>query len=180
MQKIQFNINKFIYFLGLIFLLNCSETHVQSNNKYEEAYDNEIWNPIIKLSRKDKKLVQASSDKLYKNTNQMALLTGNVEVDFYNQDGHHSSVLQSDTARIDEKNNNLYASGNVYVVSDSGYTLSTSELIWDNRYEMIIAEDSVMFTHPGGDTLFGIGFESDIDLERYKIYKPFGIFRKGI
>ena len=43
---------------------------------------------------------------------------------------------------------------------------------------MIVAEDSVMFTHPEGDTLYGIGFESDIDLERFKIFKPFGIIRE--
>ena len=49
----------------------------------------------------------------------------------------------------------------------------------DNRYEMILADDSVMFTHSEGDTLYGVGFESDIDLERFKIFKPYGILRKG-
>ena len=110
----------------------------------------------------------------------MALLVGNVVVDFYNDEGDHISILYSDSARIDEQNNNLHANGNVYVVSDSGYTLTTSKILWDNRYEMIVAEDSVMFTHPAGDTLYGIGFESDIDLERFKIFKPFGIIREGI
>ena len=98
----------------------------------------------------------------------------------YNDEGDHISILYSDSARIDEQNNNLQANGNVYVISDSGYTLTTSELLWDNRYEMIVAEDSVMFTHPEGDTLYGIGFESEIDLERFKIFRPFGIIRGGI
>ena len=101
-------------------------------------------------------------------------------VDLYNEEGSHISILYSDSARINENNNNLYAKGNVYVVSDSGYTLTTSELVWDNRYEMIVAEDSVMFTHSEGDTLYGIGFESDIDLERFKIFRPYGILRGGL
>ena len=45
---------------------------------------------------------------------------------------------------------------------------------------MIIAEDSVMFTTADGDTLYGVGFESDMDLERWKISRPFGIARDGI
>ena len=152
-----------------------------SNNKSsEELKENEIWNPVIILTREETKLVKATSKKLYKNINEMALLVGNVMVDFYNDEGDHISILYSDSARIDEQNNNLHANGNVYVVSDSGYTLITSKILWDNRYEMIVAEDSVMFTHPAGDTLYGIGFESDIDLERFKIFKPFGIFREGI
>ena len=146
----------------------------------DELKENEIWNAIIVLSREEINLVRAKSEKLYKNTNEMALLVGNVVVDFYNEEGHHISILYTDSARIDENSNNLHAHGNVYVVSDSGYTLSTSELLWDNRYEMIVAEDSVMFTHPEGDTLYGIGFESDIDLERFKIFRPFGIIRERI
>ena len=160
--------------------ISCSSRIEINENDSQALKENEIWNPIIILSREETKIVRAKSEKLYKNTNEMALLVGNVEVDFYNEEGNHVSILYSDSARIDEQNNNLHANGNVYVVSDSGYTLSTSKLLWDNRYEMIVAGDSVMFTHTAGDTLYGIGFESDIDLERFKIFKPFGIIREGI
>ena len=102
------------------------------------------------------------------------------EIDFYNDTGDHISMLFADSARINEQNNDLKANGNVYVVSDSGYTLTTHEIIWDNSYRMIIAEDSVMFTTSAGDTLYGVGFESDSDLEEWRIYKPVGIARDGI
>ena len=167
-----------IFFMIVPLCISCSKIENSSNNSSEELKENEIWNPVIILTREETKLVKAKSEKLYKNVNEMALLVGNVVVDFYNDEGNHISILKSDSARIDEQNNNLHANGNVYVVSDSGYTLTTSELLWDNRYEMIVAEDSVMFTHPEGDTLYGIGFESDIDLERFKIFKPFGIIRE--
>ena len=160
--------------------ISCSKMESRNDNHSEELKENEIWNPVIILTREETKLVKAKSEKLYKNANEMALLVGNVVVDFYNDEGNHISILKSDSARIDEQNNNLHANGNVYVVSDSGYTLTTSELLWDNRYEMIVAEDSIMFTHHKGDTLYGIGFESDIDLERFKIFKPFGIIQEGI
>ena len=121
---------------------------------------------------------ESSSDKLYKQKNKSALLIGNVKVDFFDDAGKHISILYSDSARINEHSNDLNANSNVYVVSDRGYTLTTSKIIWDNSYKMIMAEDSVMFTTSEGDTLYGIGFEADIDLERFKIFKPFGIIRE--
>ena len=82
--------------------------------------------------------------------------------------------------KINEKTNDLHANGNVFVVSDSGYTLSTHRITWNNGYGMIMSEDSVMFTTTEGDTLYGVGFESDSDLEEWRIFKPFGIARGGI
>jgi sensor histidine kinase YesM len=144
--------------------ISCRKIESSNNNSSEELKENEIWNPVIILTREETKLVKAKSKKLYKNTNEMALLVGNVVVDFYNDEGDNISIMYSDSARIDEQNNNLHANGNVYVVSDSGYTLTTSKILWDNRYEMIVAEDSVMFTHPAGDTLYGVGFEPEESL----------------
>ena len=164
-----------------VLLLFC-RSKVENNSRADsiELTENEIWNPVIILSREEDKIVEAKSDKLYKNTNADALLVDNVEVDFFNEEGQHISILYSDSARINEQNNNLRANGNVFVVSDSGYTLTTNEILWDNRYKMIVAEDSVMFTTTKGDTLHGVGFESDMDLEQWKIFRIFGVTREGI
>ena len=139
-----------------------------------------MWQPLIILTRKDKKMIKAKSKKLYQQKNESALLVGNVEIDFYNDQGEHISILYADSARINEYSNDLNANGNVYVVSDSGYTLTTRKIVWDNSYKMIVAEDSVMFTTSEGDTLYGVGFESDSDLEEWRIFRPFGIARGGI
>ena len=146
----------------------------------EEIMDNEIWQPIIILTRGDNKIVEAQSEKMYKNRNESALLVGNVLINFYNDLGDHISILYSDSARINQRNNDLKANGNVYVVSDSGYTLTTHQIVWDNSYKMIVAEDSVMFTTMEGDTLHGVGFESDADLEEWRIFRPFGFSRSNI
>ena len=170
-----------IWLLFPVLLLFC-HSKVEDNSRADsnELTENEIWNPVIILSREENKIVEAKSEKLYKKTNADALLVGDVEVDFFNDEGQHISILYSDSARINEQNNNLRANGNVYVVSDSGYTLTTNEILWDNRYKMIMAEDSVMFTTTEGDTLFGVGFESDMDLEQWKIFRIFGVTREGI
>ena len=171
----------YLIYIALIFLLFCSsENNVDNSDVSKEKFENEIWNPFIVLTREEKTIVTAESKKLFKKTNEMALLVGNVEANFFNEFGDHISVLFSDSAKINENNNNLYANGNVSVISDSGYTLVTNHIVWDNRYKMIIAEDSVMFTTTDGDTLYGVGFESDMDLDHWRISKPFGIARDGI
>ena len=170
-----------IWLLTAVLLLAC-RSKVEDNSRSDsiELTQNEIWNPVIILSREEDKIVEAKSEKLYKNNNADALLVGNVEVDFFNEVGQHISILYSDSVWINEQNNNLRANENVHVVSDSGYTLTTNEILWDNRYKMIVAEDSVMFTTTEGDTLHGVGFESDMDLEQWKIFRIFGVTREGI
>ena len=176
-----FSVNINLYLLSVILFISCNkQVEKESSELSKVLVENEIWNPIIILSREEKKTVQAQSEKLYKNSNEDALLVGNVEADFFNEEGEHISILYADSARINEKTNNLWATGNVYILSDSGYTLATKEILWDNSYQMIIAKDSVMFTTIRGDTLYGVGFESDMDLERWKIFRPFGIAREGL
>ena len=182
MKKVMGMKYSLVLLLGLSFIgFSCqSIADKEDESVSKEMIENEIWNPIIILSRKENKMIQAKSTKLYKQKNESALLIGNVEIDFFNDSGAHISILYADSARINEHSNDLNASGNVYVVSDSGYTLSTSKIVWDNSYKMIVAKDSVMFTTYEGDTLYGVGFESDSDLEEWRIYKPIGISRKGI
>ena len=161
--------------------ISCSSRWESDNSDTtEELNENEIWNPLIILSREGTKIVTAKAEKLYKNSDEMSLLVGNVKVDFFGEEGEHISILYSDSAQINEQSNNLHANGNVFVVSDSGYTLTTNKILWDNRYKMIIAEDSVMFTTTVGDTMYGVGFESDIDLDQWRIFRIFGVTREGI
>ena len=173
---------KMIIWLILVSLfITCGSRGESDNSDFtEELIENEIWNPLIILSREESRVVAAKAEKLYKSSNNLALLVGNVEVDFFSEEGDHISILYSDSAQINEQSNNLRANGNVFVVSDSGYTLTTSKIFWDNRYKMIIAEDSVMFTTTEGDTMYGVGFESDMDLDQWRIFRIYGVTREGI
>ena len=166
--------------LTALFISCGSRGESDNSDTTEELNENEIWNPLIILSREETKIVTAKAEKLYKNSDEMSLLVGNVKVDFFGEEGEHISILYSDSAQINEQSNNLHANGNVFVVSDSGYTLTTNKILWDNRYKMIIAEDSVMFTTTVGDTMYGVGFESDMDLDQWRIFRIFGVTREGI
>ena len=73
------------------------------------------------------------------------------------------------------RTNFLQAIDNVIVESDSGVTLYTDTLSWDNTAEIIFTNDLVMITTESNDTLYGIGFESDVNMEHWKILKPRGV-----
>ena len=78
-----------------------------------------------------------------------------------------------------QKTNDMKAIGNVVAISDSGITLHTDTLYWDAKNEKMSTEDSVMITTLKKDTLYGIGFESDSDLENWKILKPSGVTERN-
>jgi hypothetical protein len=56
--------------------------------------------------------------------------------------------------------------------------LYANSILWDNQYKIIESKDSVMFTTIEGDTMYGVGFESDMDLTKWKIYKPNGVIKR--
>ena len=107
------------------------------------------------------------------------IMNGLVEVDFFDKKQKHVAVLNSFKAEVDQKTNNMKAVGNVIAISDSGITLYTETLYWDSKNEKMSTEDSVMITTLEKDTLYGIGFESDSDLENWKILNPSGVTERN-
>ena len=162
--------------LCVILFLSCS---VIEEDKYAETVkmfdENKITNPKIIINRSGNRIVEAQSNILIKNSNKEAHLYGNVVSDFFDDAGVHVSKLYADSAVIQQNTNNLNAFGNVEVVSDSGYKLVSNSIVWDNQYQLILSKDSVMFTSSNKDTMYGIGFESDMDLTRAKVLKPYGV-----
>ena len=144
-------------------------------SRVRDFNENEIGNPYIIISRGDALLVKATSEALIKNEKSDALLRGSVKADFFDEQGLHISQLTSDSAHIDQKTNNLHAYGNVRVISDDSVKLFSNSILWDNHYKLITSHDSVMFTSSNNDTMYGVGFESDMDLTKWKIKKPRGV-----
>ena len=163
--------------LLLIFFFGCKS----SNDIQEEIPDvrnfneNEIEMPIITITREGLPVVRAISNQLVKNQTSNATLKGDVKADFFNDEGRHMSRLISDSAHIDQRTNNLHAYGNVKVISDDSVKLFSNSILWDNHYKLITSNDSVMFTSSNKDTMYGVGFESDMDLTKWKIKKPRGV-----
>jgi lipopolysaccharide assembly outer membrane protein LptD (OstA) len=169
-----------IWVIMLIVFFSCNSRDIQQTDiqGVEDFNNNEIENPYIVITRENVPLVKASSRFLVKDENADAVLKGLVKADFFDDNGIQISQLTSDSAHIDQRTNNLYAYGNVKVVSDDSVKLFSKSILWDNHYKLITSNDSVMFTSADNDTMYGVGFESDMDLTKWKIKKPRGVSGK--
>lgn len=158
-------------------LMSCSNRVENKNaNTREGLPDQESWNVIITLTNHGIKRSVVRSGHLEKyDDRQFILLDQKVNADFFDEQENHTTNLKSMLAEVEEGNDFMRAIENVVVVSDSGVTLYTDTLVWDSKEELIYTEDNVMLTTEEGDTLYGIGFESDIELENWLIIKPSGV-----
>ena len=162
----------------LIFQFACQSNELQKSGQTRQGRpDAESWDAVITLTNKGAKRGVIRSGHLEKyNDNEFILLDQNVDADFFNEEEVFTTNLKSLVAEIDEEEDFLVAIGNVVVVTDSGVTLFTDTLSWDNQKEKVFTSDSVIFITENKDTLYGIGFESDIELNNWKILQPTGVF----
>ena len=168
------------YFFLLIFLFACQSNELQKSGQTRQGRpDAESWDAVITLTNKGAKRGVIRSGHLEKyNDKEFILLDQNVDADFFNEEEVFTTNLKSLVAEIDEEEDFLVAIGNVVVVTDSGVTLFTDTLSWDNQKEKVFTSDSVIFITEKKDTLYGIGFESDIELNNWKILQPTGVFNE--
>ena len=168
------------YFFLLIFLLTCQSNELQRSGETRQGRpDAESLDAVITLTNKGAKRGVIRSGNLEKyNENEFIMLDQNVDADFFNEEEVFTTNLKSLVAEIDEEEDFLVAIGNVVVVTDSGVTLFTDTLSWDNQKEKVFTSDSVVFITEKKDTLYGIGFESDIELNNWRILQPTGVFNE--
>ena len=175
------------YILPAFFLLiilispGCSTSNSNgTGEKMDGRSDQESWGVTISMTDAglQRALVQAGhlekfNDRLY------ILLDQKVEVDFFDLEEKHTSRLTSQLAEVDEKSDFMRAIQNVVVKSDSGVTLYTDTLSWDHSLEMIYTDSPVIITTEKQDTLYGIGFESDVQMNHWKILHPSGVTNRS-
>ena len=113
------------------------------------------------------------------NDRQYILLDKNVNVDFFDELEQHTTNLISQIAEVDERTNFMTAIGDVIVVSDSGITLYTDTLMWNSEEELIYTDNPIMLTTEKNDTLYGIGFKSDVSMDHWKILQPSGVTERA-
>lgn len=165
----------------LVFHCSKNESQFTGQQSIEEIPDQEGWNSTVTTSKNGKvaAIIRYSHMQRFKQR-QVVELNGQVTVDFFNEQGVHTSNLVAERGRLDETNNNIEAFGNVVVVSDTGITLKTERLRWDNSIEKIVSNDFVTIITADQDTFYGKGFESDQNLENWRIIAFSGKTSRGL
>ncbi len=91
-------------------------------------------------------------------------------VDFFDENGEHTSHLVADSGWIKEKEQTLAVWGNVRVITDEAVKLETQTLNWNPSTNKITTEDFITITKDK-DVITGYGLEADQQLKDVKIKK---------
>ena len=101
------------------------------------------------------------------------LLSDSIHVDFFNDEGQHTSLLTARSGRVNDATRDFEAYDHVVVVSDSGTTLKTEQLFWKNSGRSIHTDAYVDILSPT-EHIMGTGMVSDQGLKNYRIFRVTG------
>ena len=163
-----------VLFILALIISACSEEKVKptidTSVKGSELPSQESWNSTVFFSDsgKTKAVLKAGHLRVYENSNE-TILDSNITVDFYNDLEQITTTLTAKRGKVNDATEDLYAYDSVVVVSDSGTTLKTDELMWRNKDRKIVSDKFVTILSPK-EKIQGFGFESDQHLRNYVIY----------
>ena len=167
-------ISKKLTIFSILFLISCSENDTIDEIS-KDVHDQLSTNVEITLTKKGNITATINSEILKKNNQSLQLeLYNNVNVNLFDENFEHKSLIKSQSAMVNEKENRMKAYGNVVVISSDGNILMTDSLSWDNNSDKIYTNANLEFITSDTDTLYGTGFESNIDLTDWNILKPRG------
>jgi LPS export ABC transporter protein LptC len=175
-----------ICYLSFACLMHCDRSdrpdqQLIHNMEPQKIPDREGWDATLRISSEGK--LQAIIDyghMTYFNDSRKNFFDQGIHVDMYGTRGEHTTTLTADKGEFHEGSQDIWAIGNVIVVSDTGVTLHTPVLRWDQHLEKIISDTVIMITTTDKDTIYGTAFESDPDLTHMVIQNPTGSKQEGV
>jgi LPS export ABC transporter protein LptC len=97
------------------------------------------------------------------------IVARSVRVDFYDEQGAKSSELTAREGEIQSQTRDMTARGNVVLQTQEGTRMSTQEIRFLNRQQMIVSPvEQMVRVERTGDVLTGYGFESDPGLKHWE------------
>jgi len=172
-----------ISLIGFLAISSCQkkQDNIVADMEQTEFPDQEGWNSTVTSSKNGivGAIIEYGHMQRFMKRKVVEFDSG-VAVDFYDEQGVHTSKLTSNKGKLDEATNNIEAIGNVHVVSDTGISLKTERLKWDNSIEKIISKEFVTIVTAEKDTFYGNGFVSDQNLENWHITGFSGKASKGL
>ena len=169
-----FDLIRKLIFISVFFSISCSKNDFTDNFE-KDIHDQLSTNVEITLTKKGNVTAKIKSEVLKKNNQSLQLeLFDDVNVDLFDENFQQKSLIKSQSAIVNEKENKIKAYGNVVVISDDGKILMTDSLTWDNNSDKIYTDANLEFITSDSDTLYGTGFKSNIDLTNWNILQPRG------
>lgn len=139
-----------------------------------EMPSQESWRSRVQFtdSAKTRAILWAGHISMYE-AGHYTLLDDSVHVDFFDESGIHTSLLTARRGKVNDATRDFEAYEHVVVISDSGTTLRTDRLFWNNVDRTIHTDAFVDIISPK-EHISGTGLVSDQALKNYRIFKVSG------
>ena len=97
------------------------------------------------------------------------VIAHSVRVDFFDEQGAQSSELTAREGEIQLRTRDMTARGDVVLQTREGTRMSTEEMHFLNRQQLIVSPvEQMVRVERAGDVLTGYGFQSDPDLRQFE------------
>ena len=118
-----FDLIRKLIFISVFFSISCSKNDFTDNFE-KDIHDQLSTNVEITLTKKGNVTAKIKSEVLKKNNQSLQLeLFDNVNVDLFDENFQQKSLIKSQSAMVNEKENKIKAYGSVVVISDDGKIL---------------------------------------------------------
>ena len=173
---------KTLFFILTVLLISSCEA-IPDESEFQSALidrpNQEAWNSDLTVTRGGvTEMILKYNHMRRWDAKQLTTFSGGLSIDLFEK-GKHSAVLTSDSGMMRQTSNELVAVGNVVVISDSGVSLRSQKLFWDEPVKRVRTDGFVQIT-TNEDTLYGYDFESDRDLKNWKIKRAYGQSAKDV
>jgi len=152
----------------LIFLSGCQKEQPKKAPLSDGLPDQVLSNATMVFTQDGVKRTVIKARTVAKWTSKDLTQAESLLVDFFDEQGEHTSHLVADSGWIKEKEQTLGVWGDVRVTTDEGVRLETRTLNWNSSTNKIITEDFVKITKDK-DVMTGYGLEADQNLKNIKI-----------
>jgi len=162
------------FLIFLVILMSCNSNLDSTEELKTFSYAMESWDSEIKTSHNGKPNLIVQAGHIYQFQNGDTIyFEKKVCVNVFDVKNNRSMQMLADMAKLNRKTDSMTASGSVEAKTDSGLVLFTRRLHYDTGAELIHTQDSIIFLTEL-DTLRGVGFQSDIQMENWHIVEPTG------
>ena len=161
---------KIIIFLVLILLFCCQSKEKDISAQKEILKSIEITDTLVIYSSSQNKIEWIlHTDYMQKFAKENIIKFRNTKLEIFDLDENLSATIFSDSVKIDEKKNIIYANGNVKIYSQKGDLFSNS-LVWDRNKDKIFSDDFVKIIKDG-DVICGERLRTDSNFEHVVLQK---------
>lgn len=85
---------------------------------------------------------------------------------------HKQTSIKADTAWNFTLRKLWRLKGNVFIENIQNETFSTDEMFWDEKQQKVYSDKYIEINRPNKLILKGIGFESNMNMTQYRIFRP--------